>query len=72
LLGLVAGLTAALGASGAGFWLGNAVFHIEHFVPPVWPLAGAAVLAALVVMAIGLFGTRRVLRTSPMALLREG
>ena len=71
LLGLVAGLTAALGAAGAGFWLGNAVFHIEHF-PPVWPLAGAAVLAALVVMAIGLFGTRRVLRTSPMALLREG
>lgn len=72
LLGLVAGLTAALGASGAGLWLGNAVFHIEHFVPPVWPLVGAAVLAALVVMAIGLFGTRRVLRTSPMALLREG
>jgi len=72
LLGLVAGLTAALGASGAGFWLGNAVFHIEHFVPPVWPLVGAAVLAAFVVMAIGLYGTRRVLRTSPMALLREG
>jgi putative ABC transport system permease protein len=72
LLGLVAGLTAALGASGAGFWLGNAVFHIEHFVPPVWPLVGAAVLAALVVMGIGLLGTRRVLRTSPMALLREG
>ncbi|MGF6709921.1 putative ABC transport system permease protein [Luteibacter sp. W1I16] len=72
LLGLVAGLTAALGATGAGLWLGKAVFRIEHFVPPLWPLVGAAALAALVVMAIGLFGTRRVLRTSPMALLREG
>jgi len=72
LLGLVAGLTAALGATGAGLWLGNAVFRIENFVPPIWPLVGAAALAALVVMAIGLFGTRKVLRTSPMALLREG
>lgn len=72
LLGLVAGLTAALGATGAGLWLGNAVFRIEHFVPPLWPLVGAAALAALVVMGIGLLGTRRVLRTSPMALLREG
>lgn len=72
LLGLVAGLTAALGASGAGLWLGHAVFRIEHFVPPLWPLVGAAALAALVVMLIGLYGTRRVLRTSPMALLREG
>jgi len=72
LLGLVAGLTAALGAAGAGLWLGHEVFRIEHFVPPVWPLVGAAALAALVVMLIGLFGTRRVLRTSPMALLREG
>ncbi len=72
LLGLVAGLTAALGATGAGIWLGNAVFRIEGFVPPLWPLVGAAALAAFVVMIIGLYGTRRVLRTSPMALLREG
>lgn len=72
LLGGVAGLTAALGALGAGLWLGQAVFRIEHFVPPVWPLIGAAALAAFVVMLIGLLGTRRVLRTSPMALLREG
>lgn len=72
LLGLVAGLTASLGAAGAGLWLGQAVFRIEHFVPPLWPLAGAAAAAAVVVMLIGLFGTRRVLGTSPMALLREG
>jgi putative ABC transport system permease protein len=72
LLGLVAGLTAALGAAGAGLWLGQAVFHIENFAPPLWPLAGGAVGAALVVMLLGLAGTRRVSRTPPMRLLREG
>ncbi len=72
LLGLVAGLTAALGAAGAGLWLGHAVFHIDGFVPPVWPLALSALGAALVVMLLGLAGTRQVTRTSPMRLLREG
>ncbi|MFC5440628.1 ABC transporter permease [Rhodanobacter ginsenosidimutans] len=72
LLGLIAGLTAALGAAGAGWWLGRAVFHIEHFTPPLAPLALAAIAAALVVMALGLVGTRKVSRTPPMRLLREG
>jgi putative ABC transport system permease protein len=72
LLGLIAGLTAALGAAGAGWWLGRAVFHIEHFVPPLAPLALAAIAAALVVMTLGLVGTRKVSRTPPMRLLREG
>ena len=72
LLGLIAGLTAALGAAGAGLWLGHAVFHLDHFVPPLWPLALTALLAAGVVMLLGLAGTRKVTRTSPMRLLREG
>lgn len=72
LLGLVAGLTAALGAASAGLWLGQAVFHIENFVPPLWPLFGGAAGAALVVMLLGLAGTRKVSRTPPMRLLREG
>jgi putative ABC transport system permease protein len=72
LLGLVAGLTAALGAAGAGLWLGHAVFHIDGFVPPLWPLTGGALGAALVVMLLGLTGTRKVSHTSPMRLLREG
>jgi putative ABC transport system permease protein len=71
LLGLVSGLTAALGAAGTGLWLGHAVFHIEHFVPPLLPLAEAAAIAALAVMALGLLGTRKVLRTSPIELLRR-
>ena len=71
LLGLIAGLTAALGAAGAGWWLGRAVFRLDDFVPPLGPLFGAALLAALVVMLLGLAGTRKVTRTSPMRLLRE-
>ncbi|WP_049623399.1 ABC transporter permease [Frateuria defendens] len=70
LLGLVAGLTAALGAGGAGWWLARTVFRIEGFVPPVLPLLGAALAAAVVVMLLGLAGTRRVVRTPPMQLLR--
>ena len=72
LLGLVAGLTAALGAAGAGLWMGHAVFHIDGFVPPLWPLALGALSAAIVVMLLGLAGTRKVTQTSPMRLLREG
>jgi len=70
MLGLVAGLTAALGAGGAGWWLGRAVFHIDGFIPPLMPLAAASAAAGIVVMLIGLAGTRRVTRTSPLALLR--
>ncbi len=72
LLGAVAGLTAAIGAAGAGWWLGRSVFHIEHFVPPFGALALDALVAAFAVMLLGLAGTRRVVRTSPMRLLREG
>ncbi|MHA6204428.1 ABC transporter permease [Dyella soli] len=71
LLGLVAGLTAAAGAAGTGLWLGHAIFHIENFVPPLLPLVLSALGAAVVVMLLGLAGTRRVSRTSPMRLLRE-
>lgn len=71
LLGLVAGLTAAIGAAGAGVWLGHAVFHIDNFVPPLLPLAVGAVIAAAVVMLLGLAGTRSIVRTPPMRLLRE-
>jgi putative ABC transport system permease protein len=71
LLGLVAGLTAALGAAGTGWWMGRAVFRIEGFVPPLGSLLLAALAAAVVVMLLGLAGTRKVTRTSPMRLLRE-
>jgi putative ABC transport system permease protein len=72
LLGAVAGLTAALGAGITGWALGRMVFHIDRFIPPLLPLALYALGAAVVVMLFGLAGTRKVTRTSPMRLLREG
>ncbi len=72
LLGLVAGLTSAIGAAGAGVWLARSIFHIQHFVPPITPLLGAAAIAAMLVMLLGLVGVRRVLHTSPLLILRRG
>ena len=72
LLGLIAGATAALGAAGAGIGLARQVFHIDGYLPPLVPLLVTSGLAALGVMLVGLAGTRRVIRTSPLALLRRG
>ena len=71
LLGAISGLTALLAAAAGGAWLAHSVFRIRAFAPPWTPLIVAAVLAALVVAALGLAGTRRVLRTSPLLLLRR-
>ena len=70
LLGLIAGITSALGAMVGGWWLGRSVFHIKDFTPQPWPLACAALVAAIVVMLLGLAGTRKVTHTPPMRLLR--
>lgn len=71
LLGAIAGLTALLAAAGGGAWLARTVFRIREFSPP-WPsLVIAAVVCAVVVAALGLAGTRKVLRTSPLLLLRR-
>ncbi|HTV85619.1 MAG TPA: FtsX-like permease family protein [Dyella sp.] len=70
LLGLIAGATASLGAMIGGWWLGRSVFHIKDFMPHALPLALAALAAALVVMLLGLAGTRKVTHTPPMRLLR--
>ncbi|MDE1957730.1 MAG: FtsX-like permease family protein [Xanthomonadaceae bacterium] len=72
LLGLIAGLTAALGAAATGAWIAASVMDLPDFVPPLPTLGLAALAAALGVMLLGLAGTRRVLATSPLALLRRG
>lgn len=71
LLGLVAAVTAALGAAGSGVWLARSVFDMPHFVPPVLPILASTVVAAILVMLLGLIGTRRVTRTPPLDLLRR-
>ncbi|HET6913450.1 MAG TPA: FtsX-like permease family protein [Rhodanobacteraceae bacterium] len=71
LLGLISGATALFGAAAAGAWLAGTVFRIHAFVEPWGALASAAVIAAAVVTALGLTGTRQVLRTSPLLILRR-
>jgi putative ABC transport system permease protein len=64
-------VTALCGAAAAGAWLASSVFRIHDFVEPWGALVGAAVIAAAIVTALGLTGTRRVLRTSPLLILRR-
>lgn len=71
LLGLIAAITAALGAAGAGLWLARSIFKIADFVPPLVPIAASTLAAAVLVMLLGLAGTRRVVRTPPLELLRK-
>jgi putative ABC transport system permease protein len=71
LLGLIAGATALFGAAAAGAWLAASVFRIHAFVEPWGALVSAAVIAAAVVTVLGLAGTRQVLRTSPLLILRR-
>ena len=70
LLGMIAGITAACGSMVGGWWLGRSVFHIKDFMPQPIPLLLSALAAAIVVMLLGLAGTRKVTHTPPMRLLR--
>ena len=70
-VGLLAGLIAALGAGGAGFWLARSVFRISSYVPPLFALAVSVVAGAALVALAGLAGTRRITRTSPLLVLRR-
>jgi putative ABC transport system permease protein len=71
LLGAISGFTAMLAAALGGVWLAHSVFRIHAFEPPWLPLIIAAMIAAIVVAALGLGGTRKVLHTSPLLLLRR-
>ncbi|MGH8164785.1 MAG: hypothetical protein ACREP1_10675, partial [Rhodanobacteraceae bacterium] len=67
-----AGFTALFGAAVAGAWLAKTVFRMHDFALPWNGLIAAAVLAALIVTMLGLAGTRRVLKVSPLLILRRG
>ncbi len=70
LLGLFAGLIAAFGAEATVFALDKQIFQLAaRWHPWVWaagPLAGA-----IVVCAVGLFGTRTLVASPPVRVLRE-
>ncbi|MEP6484399.1 MAG: FtsX-like permease family protein [Rudaea sp.] len=70
-VGLLAGVIAALGAGGAGTWLARSVFRISTYLPPLMPLTLSIIAAAILVALAGLAGTRRITRASPLLVLRR-
>jgi len=71
-LGLVAGGIAAIGSATIGIALARRVFRFSEYVPPVGLLLAVVAGAAALVAFAGWAGTRRVARTSPVAVLRRG
>jgi putative ABC transport system permease protein len=69
LIGALAGLLAAVGASAIGYVLADRVLNLPYSVNPWTWLAGLFIGAAGVVTA-GLLGTAKVLRTPPMQVFR--
>jgi putative ABC transport system permease protein len=70
-VGLLAGVIAALGAGGAGTWLARSVFRIASYTPPFAALTVSIVAGALLVAIAGFAGTRRITRASPLLVLRR-
>ncbi len=70
-VGLLAGVIAAIGAGGAGTWMARSVFRISSYVPPIGALALSIIAGAALVALAGLAGTRRLTRSSPLLVLRR-
>lgn len=69
-IGMLAGLIAAAGASGLGYALAVKVLNLSYNWSPLAWLAGVGLGGAGIALA-GYFGTRRVMATPPMLVLRE-
>ena len=69
-LGAFAGIVAVLGAEITVFALQTQVFELEYEVHPWLWIAGPAVGMALIA-GVGYLGTRKLVRSSPMLVLRE-
>ncbi len=70
LLGLIAGIVAALTATVAEMLLAEYVFHMDIMINP-WVWLITPLLCTLVVVIGGLAGTRKVLTTPPVLALRQ-
>ncbi|MDX1656590.1 MAG: FtsX-like permease family protein, partial [Candidatus Competibacteraceae bacterium] len=71
LLGMLAGMLAAVGAAGLGWGLGRYLFDFPYNPDPLLALIGAGA-GLLGVGVAGLLGARPVLAQPPMRTLREG
>ncbi|MBL1142559.1 MAG: FtsX-like permease family protein [Proteobacteria bacterium] len=69
-LGLITGILSAVAASIIELVLAEYIFKIHiDFNPLIWILT--PIVCCLIIVSAGLFGTRKVLSTSPMAVLRK-
>ncbi|HQR72261.1 MAG TPA: FtsX-like permease family protein, partial [Burkholderiaceae bacterium] len=69
-IGALAGLLAAIGASAIGWALAKFAFEFEYTVSP-WVFIAGVFGGALCALAGGYLGLRDVLRTPPLATLRD-
>jgi putative ABC transport system permease protein len=69
-IGLVAGGIAALGTEGVLYYLQTEMFG-QAFRPHYWAWFAGPVTGAVLIGALGAVATRRVVRTSPLIVLRE-
>jgi putative ABC transport system permease protein len=69
-IGALAGLLAAIGASAVGWALARFAFEFDYTVSP-WVFVAGTVGGSLCALAGGYLGLRGVLRTPPLATLRE-
>jgi len=68
--GTLAGLLAAAGATGLGYFVATRLLNLEYSYSPLVWVAGVAG-SAVAISAAGYLGTRRVLRARPLQMLRE-
>jgi putative ABC transport system permease protein len=71
-LGLVAGGIAAIGSSAIGYALALRVFRFDGYALPFGALLLVVLAAAALVASAGWLATRRIARTPPIAVLRQG
>lgn len=68
-IGAVAGLIAAVGATAVGWGLAEQVLHIPYAVNP-WVWIAGLIAGVVTVTLAGLAGTRRLLKTTPVEVFR--
>jgi putative ABC transport system permease protein len=70
-LGSLAGILAALGATGVGFVIAEKVFQLDYTIDPLLWLVGL-VVGSIVVGVTGTLATRKAVNEPPVIVLRDG